>query len=284
MQSTADLESPNAVYLSDFLYIDTIRLAHYYGQLSSHGLITQSKRLSKATSKEADTVGVRAMVTGLRQAENANEETVEHQIDPAFSRPQDTLDALYDAGYIDNGLTEAGIGTLFMTKGAISMFDVRMLKDMWSSLGELVAEAQVAGIPPGQKAKAKLAAKQEYSAIAPLIEKLPHSLQGNINSTEGPVAWFTVKPEFMLVNPEDLAFKHGSDIPGEWHMLGVLDAKPYDLIQESEQRASESSGIETVMREMLSVLRTLFGRPQDRFGVTPVLIFRTMKKADTAED
>lgn len=279
MQLIVDQESPSEEYLSDFLYIDSARLAHYYAQLSAHGLVTQSKRLSKSANKEADTLGVKAVIEGTRQAESTSEESIEHHIDPTFSRPQDTLDALFEAGYINEDISTAGIGSLFLKKGRISLFDVRMLKDMWSLLGDLVASEQTKHITnTAQKHKATVEAKKQYNGIAPLIAKLPHSLQGSILDRAGNLAWFTVKPEYMLINPEDMAFKHGADLPGEWHMLGILDAKPFDSVENMIEAAAVSSDIENAMRVMLSALRSAFGRPEARFGVTPVLIFRTMKK------
>ncbi|WP_343731160.1 hypothetical protein [Duganella sp.] len=174
MQLIKAQESPSEEYLSDFLYIDTARLAHYYSQLSVDGLVTQSKRLSKDTTKSIDNVGVKAVVTGSRQSETGSETSIELQIDPTFSRPQDTLDALYSAGYIGDGLTQSGIGTLFLTKGNISMFDVRMLKTMWPHLGEIVAEEGAKNVVGhAQQQKARAAAKKEYSTIMPLIATFP---------------------------------------------------------------------------------------------------------------
>lgn len=100
MQSTREQDSPSEEYLSDFLYIDTARLAHYYGQLSKEGLVTQSKRFSKTASKSTDNVGVRAVVTGSRQSEASDETSIELHIDPSFSRPQETLDELYNAALL----------------------------------------------------------------------------------------------------------------------------------------------------------------------------------------
>ncbi|NVM78727.1 hypothetical protein FHW83_004557 [Duganella sp. SG902] len=280
MKLTKEQKSPSEEYLSDFLYIDTARLSHYYSQLSADGLVTQSKRLSKDTHKSTDNVGLKAVVTGSRQSEAGSETSIELQIDPTFSRPQDTLDALYSAGYIGDSLTDAGIGTLFLTHGSISMFDVRMLKTMWPHLGEVVAEEGAKNVVGhAQRQKARAAAKKEYSAIMQLISNLPHSLHGSIISADHSLAWFTLKPECMLVNPDDLAFKHGCDLPGEWHMLGIVDAKPNDTIENIVKADALNAQLEGATRVMLLHIRQFFGRPEDRYGVTPVLIFRTIKKS-----
>lgn len=284
MQLIREQNSPSEEYLSDFLYIDTTRLAHFYSQLSKEGLVTQSKRVSKTADKSSDSVGVRAVVTGSRQSEALSETSLEVQIDPTFSRPQDTLDELDDAGYIGHDITVAGIGSLFLTKGKISIFDVRMLKVMWPHLGNQVAEdAANAVVGQAQQKKARENAKKEYDRMAPLLANLPHALHGSVVGDSDELAWFTLKPEFMQVNPEDLAFKHGCDLPGDWHILGILDAKPGDTMENIVNSMAINSQLESAMRMLLLHVRGFFGRPDERYGVTPVLIFRTIKKASQSQ-
>lgn len=281
MQLQTEQSSPSEEYLSDYLYIDTVRLSHYYGQIAEHGLVTQSKHVSKSTSKDTDTLGVKAVLTGSMASESSSEQTVELQVDASYSRPQHTLDALYEAGFIHEGLQNARVGTLFLAKGKLSIFDVRILQNMWQVLGDVVAEDAVKGIAaPAAKAKAKVTAKKQYDNIAAIITKLPHSLQGNLH-TDSNTGWFTLKPDCMIINPEDFAFKHGCDLPGDWHMLGIVDALPNDFEVMTAGAQVAASDIENVMRGMLLGLREGFGRPMDRFGITPVMIFRTMRKTST---
>ncbi|WP_343731161.1 hypothetical protein [Duganella sp.] len=61
-------------------------------------------------------------------------------------------------------------------------------------------------------------------------------------------------------------------------MLGIVDAKPNDMIENLVRAEGLNSQLEGAMRVMLLHIRQFFGRPEDRYGVTPVLIFRTIKK------
>lgn len=280
MQLTTEPESQNTEYLCDYVYIDHVRLSHYYSQLSKDGLVTQSKKTARATTKDQSGLQVKALlISGNYGGEATSEEAIEIQIDPAFSRPQETLDALYQAGYIRDGLANGRMGSLILEKGSISLFDIRLLKDIWPHMGETVASNDSAGIANiKERHKAAAAKKKEFDQLAAVMTKMPHSLQGNL-AVGDDVAWFTLKPECMLLNPEDLTFKHGSDLKGSWHVLGIVDALPDNLAEENSPFNGASSDLENVMRTMLDALKSMFGRPPDRYGLTPVMIFRVIKKA-----
>jgi hypothetical protein len=281
MQSITEQSSPSEEYLSDYAYIDTVRLSHYYGQLSKHGLVTQAKHTSKTTGKDFGRLEVKALVLkGAAQLEVGSEQAVELQVDPAFSRPQETLDALFEAGYIGEGIENARVGSLVLTKGHVSIFDIRMLKQMWPHIAEMMATAETAGITNvGQRQKMHAAKKKENETMASLISQVPHSIQGTFMTDEGD-AWFTLQPDYMRINPEDIVFKHGSDLAGEWHILGIVDALPDHLMPESPAPLRVNSEMEEGIRGMLIMLRHLLGRPVNRYGITPIMIFRTVKIPD----
>jgi len=279
MQSITEQESPSEEYLSDYAYIDSVRLSHYYGQLSKYGLVTQTKHSSKTSGKNLGKIKVKAVVAeGTGHLETGSEEAVELQIDAAFSRPQETLDALYEAGYIGDSIATARIGSLVLAKGHLSIFDIRMLKNMWPQIAEMIAVSETSQIVnQAQRQKAHAAKKKENEMHVGIISQVPHSVQGTFLTEEGD-AWFTLQPEYMRINAEDIVFKHGSDLGGEWHVLGIVDALPDHLSPYSEAPARVNSEVESGLRGMLAMLRLVLGRPAHRYGITPIMIFRTMKK------
>jgi len=269
-------ESQSVEYLCDYLYVDTSRLAHYYSQLSEHGLITQAKHSSKSSGQEDSTLqlGIPLLGGKIKQGKSA-EETVEMQIDPAFRRPQETLDALYAHGFLRKGMGH--LGELCLIEGLISIVDLRMMREMWSYMGGFIAEANTAAITnPKQKQKQKQAEVKSYNEMAEILKRLPHALQGSVASLDG-VGWFTLKPEYMLVNPEDLMFKTGVDIPGTWQVVFIVDAYP-DHIYNNDHSELFNETIEEGIRTMVRGMRESFGRPPERYGITPIMIFRTIKR------
>ena len=278
MQSQPGQESPNEEYLCDYLYIDSLRLSHFYGQLSEHGLVTHSKTTVKKSGKDIGTLKAGLPVFGgsLRQ-ESLAEEALELQVDPAYQRPQQTLDALYEAGYIADEMPQCNLGGLALVEGLISITDTRLMKEVWSIMSDIVAQGSISeGMSVKEKQKTISTAKKNFEQLASIISKMPHSLQGSI-ATEKGFGWFTLKPEHLLVNSEDLIFKYGVDLSGQWKMLLLVDAYP-DVGMPVDYGSLFDSEIETGMRQIIGGLRGAFGRPANRFGITPVMIFRTIKK------
>jgi hypothetical protein len=152
-----------------------------------------------------------------------------------------------------------------------------MLKEMWPAIAEMTATEETQHIQNAEKRKkAHAEKKREAEANAQIISKVPHSIQGTFLTDDGD-AWFTLQPEHMRINPEDLAFKHGSDLPGEWHMLGIVDALPDSEAPDSSMIDRVNTPLEEAFRTMLSMLRFVLGRPINRYGITPIMIFRTMR-------
>ena len=111
--------------------------------------------------------------------------------------------------------------------------------------------------------------------MADILAKLPHALQMSLFADTVEI-WSTLNPEHMTVNPDDLAFKHGANVAGEWKVLGVVDARPDD--ESVNEMPSSSREIENGMFLILNTIREFFGRPSTAFGITPVAIFRPIRK------
>ena len=174
------------------------------------------------------------------------------------------------------------IGGLALVDGLISICDLRLMREVWPLMGNMVVTQQMALVPPKDRGKASQTAKKDFDQLASIITKMPHTLQGSIATTGG-FAWFTLNPEYMLVNPDDLMFKHGTDLMGAWKMVCIVDAVPDGLFKADHSDFFDSE-MENAMRMVSAGLRTAFGRPPHRYGVTPVLIFRTIKKPEETED
>jgi hypothetical protein len=79
----------------------------------------------------------------------------------------------------------------------------------------------------------------------------------------------------MVGTVSDLSLKHGTDVPGEWNLLGVLDALPSPI---PPQIPTLNTGVpqhfETMIRNFSNLARTTLGRAPEAFGVTALLLFR----------
>lgn len=90
------------------------------------------------------------------------------------------------------------------------------------------------------------------------------------NGTEE--AWGTLTPEHMLSDFSELAFKHGRGLPGEWTVVGLLDALPDDVIDAAPHVVNTE--VENGLLQVMDAMRTFLGRRPYAYGITPLLIYR----------
>lgn len=80
----------------------------------------------------------------------------------------------------------------------------------------------------------------------------------------------------MTTSADDLSLKHGDNIAGQWNILGILDATLEDPSEE-EADLKPYTNVGMAISELQNMLRLQFGRPTGSYGITPVLIFRSIR-------
>jgi hypothetical protein len=88
--------------------------------------------------------------------------------------------------------------------------------------------------------------------------------------------WSTLNPSSLLVSAADIALKHGVALPGQWYMLGLLDAHPGTISPEAWHAVPQSE-LTGPMTELFTILQGIMGRPPDYHGATPLILFRTIR-------
>jgi hypothetical protein len=92
------------------------------------------------------------------------------------------------------------------------------------------------------------------------------------------IIWYPLTDEFVVGSIGDLILKHSTNISGEWHVVGVVDAVPDDFVPLTLEQFFVSStpvqSLEQYVERLARVSRTILGRPSAAYGVTPIVIFR----------
>lgn len=263
--------SQSTKYLFDFIYIDRPRLNSYFGQLYNAGVLTQVKETSGKSDSSIfhGELGVPMVAQGKITDTGQISESAERSFDSSWTLPVTLLNRLDELGYLRRSLAEAGISELVLVEGSLRLFDIRMMRELWEPALELHLDS-IKGATRQERDKIRNDAKNNLT----FIKRLPHTLQFSFKSGEDE-AWSTLNPDYMTINPDDLAFKHGAFISGEWFAFGVMDARP-DIVTDDAIR--KIPGIHTELdlgfAQMLIAIRTAFGRPSASYGITPIMIFR----------
>ncbi|MEK6419991.1 MAG: hypothetical protein V4801_10320 [Burkholderia gladioli] len=273
-------ELPSIEYLYDFAYLDRGRIDFYFAQLFEDGVLTQTKRTAKDSSSDSSKFGGSIKIlSGESSGTDLVERGLERLFDPSWLAPVEVLNKLDELSFVHRDIGDAPISGLFMSNCKMSIMDIRMLQEVWDHIGDyaLMNEISAMDLPPKEKQRRIAEGKKTNEHVVKVVQKLPHAIQASF-AVDHHQLWSTLDPENMLINADDLALKHGAQVPGNWYVLGIVDARPDPEIETGHV---ELHGLSLAMETMLSAFRDLMGRPHGSFGVTPIAIFRPVRPITT---
>lgn len=266
-------EQLNTDSLFDFLYVDRIRLAALVAQLTNSGVLQSTEHLDSTVGKSGG--GVELKIPALGGSLTGSSEvtsSIKQQFDASWSLPLNALDLLDEFGFLHKTIAEAQLGDIFVAAGGIRFLDYRLLQNCW----EPIVDHELAS----QGHQLKSAQKTQLKSIFRVIEKLPHSLELIIHTGEETI-WTSPRAEFMTIQPDTLTCSHGSSIPGQWHIVAILDGLPASRDSEfsfdflTKPMVKE---LQVALAQMNEGLRAMLGRPYEAYAATPLLIFRKVSK------
>lgn len=283
LKEASGLPATDSVF--DFLYHDPQRIGSFLGQLDPSGVAQSLRRTDQTnrglTDQSDDGLKVSAgLLSGQIGARTATSESAmqgaERTYDPLWTNARAFLDYLAQRDMIHRDVYSSRIGQFVLMKGTLSIVDVAMLKEGW----KLPTFRRAAGVPlaPAKPVKNRSASDPDVNAIEFAFEMLgilPHSVQAVVASPSATV-WSNLRAECLATSSGDLLLKHGLVIPGEWSVLGILDAQP-DIVSEDSDTVFAPDGTQMAAQLMTlfaPLTRRLLGRPEEAFGVTPLMIFR----------
>ncbi|MGZ8907883.1 MAG: DUF6414 family protein [Methylobacter sp.] len=266
-------EQPSIDSIYDFIYLDTKRLTSFLAQLDDDGVLLSIKK-TKHIEEEQKNLGSLGL-TGTRATTEDNttlSKQSEKHYDSSIVAMYDVINRLDELGFIKKSISATAMGQLLLCSGTITFHDIRMMRDLWDPIMKHVINQQVSqAVSKHDKALLQNRTK-EAEHLKSILTALPHALLMTLFS-EGESLWSSLEEEHLKMNSDDITLKHGANFAGQWHVLGILDAKP-----DAGSTVPRKTGNELFdgMAEMLSIIRTTLGRPANAYGITPVAIFRTV--------
>lgn len=299
-----------SAFVYDFLYHDSRRVGSFLSQLDQNGLlkeVKQSEHVAKG-AKRGFSVNLGGNLplagggnVGMEMTpKEGGGESLERVYDPFWANACELLDALEANGLIARDVSKTHLGGVVLVSGALNMIDLGLLQALWGlpTVQKKVMEGAQEDEPePFNRQDRRAKNKQNRNKSEPVNEDvqlmleilpiLPHSLN-IVMQGAGASSWASLEPTSMVGSSSDLLLKHGDSIPGVWHMLGILDARPDvgSLDDAMDDGAAFSldllSGTQNFIGQISNALapmiRLLLGRPVVAYGVTPLLIFRQVNK------
>lgn len=264
-------DSQNTDSLFDFIYIDKQRVSSLIAQLFGAGVITSVKQTTSDSDKNNKSLELNVKIAKARIGfDETLTSSQERLFDAAWSLPLNLLDRLSEMDMIKNDLSGLKIGDIALATGLIKVFDVGMVH-------KLMPAAKLIARQNKNKNQIKKE-QQELDTAEQILKVLPQSIQIDMATVEGRGVWMTVSPDHLTIPTGDLMLKYGPIIPGQWHVLGILDAHAHDLLETPEAPYPTSENeIRNSMDVVGMMIRMQIGRPSSSFGITPLMIFRKIK-------
>ncbi|BDV34675.1 hypothetical protein [Methylocystis iwaonis] len=288
----------------DFLYHDARRVSSFLAQFSDYGHLLSVKATEatgQASTKRFDTsvsgaLPIVANAKGEWQQSTTDDErdSAERTFDPIWANALNLLAFLSERELIERDITAARIGQFILVSGRLDLIDLGIFRAAWENakVKEVIVHgaAVAANVAPKNRNERRRAEKQKPTAATEaelaveMMAMMPHSAIAAVSS--GPhAAWCVLRDEWLTVPAADILLKHGVNVAGEWSMLGILDAMPDQPNIEIEPGIFSRnidyfiSGMKLSQMAMhfagfAGPARLLLGRPEESYGITPLLIFR----------
>lgn len=287
----------------DFLYHDARRIASFLAQFETYGLTQQIKSTESVgqarTTKTAIAGALKVPFVGAGKAGvdtttiDDERDSAERVYDPMWTHARELIAILENSHLIRRDIRDAQLGHFVLIKGHIIVLDISMMKDSWDkpSIKKKMMAGMKRNVPEignhrerkQAEANAKKALEEETQFLVDIILMMLHSVQAHIIG-DGFTAWCGLQPEFLVGSSSDLMLKHGAYIPGQWQLIGILDAvpDPESVVGPNGELSGVNAAVAEYMTSNVAKLmaqlvphgRNLLGRPTGAYGVTPLVVFR----------
>ena len=281
-----DVPDVDSVY--DFLYYDAKRISSFLSQFDNSGHLREVVQ-SESTQMGGQTAGVVKSGAGVLsvfsvEGEHSTEESSgrdrgsQRVYDPLWANALTFMDFLEEYGLICRDIAAARMGQFVLCSGRLSVIDLRLMAKLWGlkTIKQLIKSGYKESV--GSKNRGARNQPQNVDLLLDIIPEMPHTTQAKLTGSSD--VWCSLYQEGMSTIASDITLKHGTEIPGEWHSIGILDAKPEHSGELLEPDYSDGQEVVAKLAASIGgVIRNLVGRPHDHYGVTPLLIFRKIQGA-----
>jgi len=276
MSSTQDQEEQKDC-LVDFIYVDKSRILSYIAQLFDDGPM---QSLSKTHAIDQGMEGnFEAKIPLLKGGTSTSDSIThsEHRVyDSSWAQILDFVSSVAKSGNISD-IYSANLGQFVQLKGNIKIRDMRLMDDVWNMLEAMgidsFTQASVQKAATKEKRREADMQRKLFKHAFDMLQKMPQPL--TLSMTDGAsTTWASLSPENMTINPMDFIFKHGTQIAGEWSVIGILDGVPEDNAQ-FDSPMFDDVEFGAAVDAVIEIIKQ-FGRPSAAYAITPLVLYRSV--------
>lgn len=246
--------------LYDFIYIDINKSKILLAQIESAGILTHIRSRIDQKSLSTNKMGLKKIFTVEKEKESSNVESIEQLFDAEQSTHLKLLHKLSEQNRIKNDIANAKVGDIVLFSGAVDIFDISTLQGLLSS-----------GLLPISKRD------KDFNVVTGVIKLIPSTVQFTFKDEKENRAWMTLPENNLLMPSSELLLKYGGSLEGEWSVIGILDSLP----GKRESAFADNRENISKLSLMSNKLHELAGKHPAHFGITPLMIFRSIANVNT---
>ncbi|EEV6362773.1 hypothetical protein EJK41_21875 [Escherichia coli] len=274
-------QSTDSLY--DFLYVDNQRASSLLAQMNGPGVVTSIKHVTAEIDKSMSDAGFDLKVVKSKMGvEETINQTQEKSFDASWTLPINLLDKLDENGLIRADLNGERLGSTVLCKGKMRIFDISVFQKSVPFIAKMMEMGQPK-LPPKAK-KSNFNVEEQFIApgvtfgmMKEVLNIVPNTLQVDFINDAAQTIWMTINRDYLTINPDDMVLKYGSNLPGEWYVIGFIDALPEAEEDMMDNLFFEPNQMKDGITGMLSGIRDLAGRSSNSYGMTPLVIFRKIQ-------
>ncbi|HDS8977637.1 TPA: hypothetical protein QHR34_002847 [Raoultella ornithinolytica] len=274
-------QSTDSLY--DFLYVDNQRASSLLAQMHGPGVVTSIKHVTAEIDKSLSDAGfdLKILKSKIGVEETINQ-TQEKSFDASWTLPINLLDKLDENDLIRTELNGERLGSTVLCKGKMRIFDISVFQKSVPFIAKMM-EMEQPKLPPKAK-KTNFNVDEQFIApgvtfgmMKEVLNIVPNTLQVDFINEAAQTIWMTINRDYLTINPDDMVLKYGSSLPGEWYVIGFIDALPEAEEDMMDTFTFEPNAMKDGITGMLSGIRDLAGRSSNSYGMTPLVIFRKIQ-------
>ena len=249
------------VSLIDILYKDKYRVDSYLAQIMK-GLLRRHKIQETESQSDTKNFGGNIKIFTGNLSEVSTSSTTEEKLFIPHDRAVNDLLEMLDLEPQEVLSDEEVVGRLVCLKGRLAVRDFRKFTE--------VASAMAANNKLFQIDKKEATERQKmFDSLSKII---PMNVEAEVVLKDNSVVRGILKEKYLLTVYQDIIATYGTQLPGMWFTVGILDS----LNKLGQPKLPQ--GFRKTMDEVSAVAETLYREGNPKYTITPVLIFRGLEE------
>lgn len=258
-ENETGFELPESSTLIDFLYVDKERVDSLISQLRNGTLRSVTKTIGASEGSSVSGKVTAAVAGGEYKNINKSESSAAQEFDPYHSQ---LINLLNDLEIIPlSNLPNSCDGKLALINGKVTIRDIASIKAVMPAITK---NQKIFGI----KDKGT---RDIFKLMDDMIQQMSDSISLSINFNNISING-TLKENSLSIKQGDLLRTYGVNLPGTWHILGIIDSN--NKIE--TENNTQVNTIENAIDAYASAMNTLYS--QSLYRIIPILIFREISQ------